>query len=87
MNFLLKEHTCTAWMDVTITSHHLFKSRVHPNPSCHWMHNAESVRIISTFHIDNKFKKPHVKKNQKIPTPIEQAKREEAPFACALDSW
>lgn len=55
---LLTERTYLYSVDVTITSHHLFKSRVRPNPSCHWMHNAESVsRIISTFHIDNKLKK------------------------------
>lgn len=58
LNELLTERTYLYGVDVTITSHHLFKSRVRPNPSCHWMHNAESVsRIISTFHIDNKLKK------------------------------
>lgn len=58
LNELLTERTYLYSVDVTITSHHLFKSRVRPNPSCHWMHNAESVsRIISTFHIDNKLKK------------------------------
>lgn len=55
-------------MDVTITSHHLFKSRVRPNPSCHWMHNAESVRIKSTVHIDNKLKKNRLE-NFKNPHP------------------
>lgn len=56
LNELLTERTYLYGVDVTIISHHLFKSRVRPNPSCHWMHNAESVsRIISTFHIDNTF--------------------------------
>lgn len=63
LNELLTERTYLYSVDVTITSHHLFKSRVRPNPSCHWMHNAESVsRIISTFHIDNKLKKKQIRK-------------------------
>lgn len=68
LNELLTERTYLYGVDVTITSHHLFKSRVRPNPSCHWMHNAESVsRIISTFHIDNKLKKKTRLKNLKNP--------------------
>lgn len=76
LNELLTERTYLYSVDVTITSHHLFKSRVRPNPSCHWMHNAESAsRIISTFHIDNKLKKKQIKKFKK--SPHRQNKRDE----------